>query len=225
MANTTTTQPGRTDDSGESGGVSDNKVDAAKSAAGAVASSAKEQAGGVVAATGEQAREVMAQAQEQMSSTLSSATDQARKALKDTTSQAKSQADDRARQAAVSMREAGDQFRALAEGRVDEAGPMGDYAKLTAERLTGFAARVEEGGIEGLLKEMSRFARRRPGLFIMGAIATGFAAGRLAKHPPAAPTQNAGVQNAGIQNAGIQNAGYGATPDVTLGQGPGAVGG
>lgn len=181
MANTTI-NPGRSGRDPLPEGAMGDQASTAASVAGSAASTAKDHAAEMLSATGEQAREVAAQAKEQMSTALSGATDQARKALRTTTAQAKGQADERARQAARSMRQASSRFQALAEGRVDEAGPVGDYARQAADRLSTLARRVDEDGIQGLLREVSRFARRRPGLFIMGAVAAGFAAGRIAKH-------------------------------------------
>jgi hypothetical protein len=40
---------------------------------------------------------------------------------------------------------------------------------------------LEERGVSGALDDLQRFARRRPGLFLAGALAAGFLAGRAAK--------------------------------------------
>jgi hypothetical protein len=48
------------------------------------------------------------------------------------------------------------------------------------------AERLESGGLEGALSDLQTFARRRPGVFLLGAAATGFAVGRLLRGAQAA---------------------------------------
>ncbi len=154
----------------------------AASAAGSVAGAAKDEATGVGSSAAEQAKEVAAQAKDQARSVMASAGDSAWNALQETTAEVRAQADQRTRQAAEVLRGTTDQFRALAEGRPEEAGPVGEYARQVADQLSQFADRLDEGGIGGLLDDAARFARRRPGLFLVGAAAAGFAVGRFLRN-------------------------------------------
>jgi hypothetical protein len=67
----------------------------------------------------------------------------------------------------------------LAEGRPEEAGQLSAYAQKAAGKVTDVAERVEARGVEGALDDMKSFARRRPGVFLLGAGIAGFATGRL----------------------------------------------
>jgi hypothetical protein len=71
------------------------------------------------------------------------------------------------------------QIQALVEGRTDEAGVAGDYARQAGDKVRQVAGRLEDGGFEGVVDDVRRFAQRRPGLFLIGAAAAGFAAGRM----------------------------------------------
>jgi hypothetical protein len=71
------------------------------------------------------------------------------------------------------------QIQALVEGRRDEAGAAGDYARQAGDKVNQLAGRLEQGGFDGLVDDVRRFARQRPGLFLVGAAAAGFAAGRM----------------------------------------------
>jgi len=56
-----------------------------------------------------------------------------------------------------------------------------DMGRQLADTATRAADKLETGGVDAALADLKRFARRRPGLFLMGAMGAGFAAGRLLK--------------------------------------------
>jgi hypothetical protein len=97
----------------------------------------------------------------------------------DARAQLREQASAQADKAAHSLRRFGDQASALAEGRPGEAGPLANYVEAAAEEIRRTAARMRDGGFEGVLDDTRRFARERPGLFLSAAAIGGFAAGRL----------------------------------------------
>lgn len=165
-----------------------------------VAGHAAQRGGEVVGTAAEQAREVVGTAAEQARTLAGQAKDQARTVIQDAAQQARDQSEQQARRAAGSLRQTGDQLRALAEGRPDEAGQAGEWARQLAEQLSTVAQRVEDGGVEGVLRDVSRFARRRPGVFLLGAAAAGFAVGRM-------------IKNAGSDDDGSQRLGQGDGQD------------
>jgi hypothetical protein len=55
------------------------------------------------------------------------------------------------------------------------------YLDDVQEHVRGWASRLEQRGPQGVMDDMSRFARRRPGLFLAGAVGAGFVAGRLVR--------------------------------------------
>jgi hypothetical protein len=75
----------------------------------------------------------------------------------------------------------GDRVHALAEGRPEDAGPVGQYVDRIADQVDELAGRVNTMGFDGLVDELQRFARRRPGAFLAGAALAGFAVSRLGR--------------------------------------------
>jgi hypothetical protein len=131
--------------------------------AGEVAGTAQSAAKDVTAEAGAQARavvdEVSGQARDLYATTRRELADQA---------QAKSAA------AADGIRRLSDQVSALAEGRVAEAGPLVGYARDAQDRLAQVASRLDQRGPEGILDDVTMFARRRPLVFIGACAGAGF---------------------------------------------------
>lgn len=86
----------------------------------------------------------------------------------------------RSRQAAGTVRTFADRMGALANGDPQNAGPLADLAREGQERLSAFAARLDEGP-SAVLDDVRRFARRQPMLFLATAGVVGFVAGRLVR--------------------------------------------
>ncbi|RRS01801.1 hypothetical protein [Glycomyces terrestris] len=97
----------------------------------------------------------------------------------DARAQLRAQAEAQTERVTESMRRFGDQLGALADGRTEDAGPLAGYAGAAADELRRAAERVRDGGLDGVLDDTRRFARRRPALFLTAAVVAGFAAGRL----------------------------------------------
>jgi len=73
------------------------------------------------------------------------------------------------------------QLTALADGRNAEAGNLPQYLGDLEGKVRQFGQRLEQGGPQGLLDDVTGFARRKPGLFLVGALGAGFAIGRLVR--------------------------------------------
>jgi hypothetical protein len=74
-----------------------------------------------------------------------------------------------------------DQARALLDGQPDEAGALVDQGRSVVAKLDEVTRRLESRGLGGVVDDLERFARRRPGVFLAAAGAMGFAAGRLVR--------------------------------------------
>jgi len=155
---------------------------AAASAAGSVGETAKEEAASVASSAVEQARDIATEAKEQARTVAASAADGARDMVQQTVGDLRTQADEQARRMAGNVRSTSQQLKALSEGNPDEAGPIGDYVRDGAERLARLAERLESRGWDGVLSDVGRFARRRPGMFLAGAMAGGFFVGRFLRN-------------------------------------------
>jgi hypothetical protein len=115
---------------------------------------------------------------------------QTRNVVSETRVQLREQARQQTDKATTVLQGLGGNVRALAEGRTDETGAVGDYVNQVADRLEDLAQRANELGFDGVVDELQRLARRRPGAFLMGAAAAGFAVGRVlrgARDASAAP--------------------------------------
>jgi len=91
------------------------------------------------------------------------------------------QADGRSRQVAAGLQSLSGQLGALRRGRPQEAGPLGAYLAEAEQRVAGLADRLQRGGAQGAIDDVTGFARRRPGLFLAGAVGLGFVVGRVAR--------------------------------------------
>ena len=165
---------------------------AVKDQASEAASTAVAKTGEVAGTATEGARQVASEAANQASQLTQEALSSARGLVSEATGSLREQAGQQTERAASGIRSLSDQVRALAEGRADEAGAAGDYARQAGEKLQQVAERLESGGLDGALSDLQGFARRRPGVFLLGAAATGFAVGRLLRGAQAANADGGG---------------------------------
>jgi hypothetical protein len=128
---------------------------------------------------------------------------QAQQLVANTRSEIQSQADERARQAAEHLRGMSTSITALLDGRPQEAAQISSYLQQAQAKIDGFARRIETGGPQGVIDDLSSFARRRPGAFLLAAGVAGFAIGRAARAGVAAAhDQQPASQPAMLQSGG-----------------------
>jgi polyhydroxyalkanoate synthesis regulator phasin len=144
-----------------------------------VASTAVEGGKWVAAVGQDEARQVASTAAAQAGEVAGEVSTQARNLIEESKTQLHTQARTQTDQLATKLRELGDQVQALVEGRTTDAGPVGDYARQAAQTVTQYADRVQQRGFDGIVDDVQRFARRKPGTFLLGAAVAGFGIGRL----------------------------------------------
>lgn len=127
------------------------------------------------------AREVASQTTKQAGELARDALGEARNVADRARGEAMVHADTQAQKAAGGMRMLSDQLRALANGRPDEAGRAGQFARDAIEPLQRWAERLEQGGVAGLSDEAARMAKRRPAMFLATCAGLGFLTGRVVK--------------------------------------------
>jgi len=139
------------------------------------------QAGSQVASTAtEQAKEVAAETQRQAKDLL----DQGR-------TQVKEQVVSQQQKAGQGLTSLAQELRALADGSSEGApGPARDLLQQASSSVESFASMLQNKEPAELLDEVRRFARRKPGLFLLGAAAAGVLAGRLTSGVKAAHTDS-----------------------------------
>jgi hypothetical protein len=219
---TTGTVPGAASTPG-TGGSGDAKkeavaahADSAKEEARDVASTASEQGRQVAETAKEGAREVAQDASEQLHHVAETAAEEATDLVAQAFGELRSQADAQAGRAAAGLHGLSSQLTALADGRPEEAGPAADYARQITSRLDELASRIDQRGVDGVVEDVTRFARRRPGAFLAGAAAAGFLASRLFRGNQAAQDQGGQGQQRSFPTGDAYGARYGSTGDIDL---------
>jgi hypothetical protein len=152
------------------------------------------QAGSQVASTAaDQAKQVAQETQRQAKDLL----DQGRTQVKD-------QVVSQQQKAGQSLSSLAQELRALADGSSQGApGPARDLLQQASSSVESFASMLQNREPAELLDEVRNFARRKPGLFLLGAAAAGVLAGRL--------TSGVKAAHASPSSSGNGTAGYNAT--------------
>ena len=138
-----------------------------------------------------EARNVGQTAAQAGSQVASTATDQAKQVAQETQRQAKDlieqgrtqvkdQVVSQQQKAGQSLSSLAQELRALADGSSEGApGPARDLLHQASSSVESFASMLQNREPAELLDDVRSFARRRPGMFLLGAAAAGILAGRL----------------------------------------------
>lgn len=174
--------------------------------AGTVAGAARDEAATVATTAADQARTVAQTATEATGQVVGEAARQARDLVSEATQQVRTQAETQTARLAENVRSVAGQLTSMASS-AQEQGPATEIAQQLADKVQSLAGYLEGQTPEALLGDLRTYARRRPGLFLLGAGAVGFLAGRMIKGATATPTTGSG----GVPLAGETNpAGTGA---------------
>jgi gas vesicle protein len=153
-----------------------------------VASTATERGQEVVSLATDEARQVGGAVKDQATRVGGEVVEQGRSLAEEARTQVEQQAHAQSRRLADTLSKVGDEVRALAEGRPEEAENVKPYVSNAADalydaadRLYGLASDIDSRGITGVLDDLQSFARRRPGAFLMGAAVAGFGIGRAVR--------------------------------------------
>ncbi|MCA1842277.1 MAG: hypothetical protein LC792_03630 [Actinobacteria bacterium] len=147
-----------------------------------VAGSAVDRGRQVVEASKGDARQVVGTARQQAVQVRQELAVQSRRLVDQTRSQVHEQAETQAERLASGLRQLGQQTEARAQDRPEEAGSFGDFVGQAGDRLQEWADDLEARGLEGVVEDVSELARRRPGVFLAGAVVVGFGVGRLLRN-------------------------------------------
>lgn len=111
--------------------------------------------------------------------------------------------------------ELGDRVHALADGRPEDAGAVGDYTERIADQVDGLAARVSTAGFDGIVDDVQSFARRRPGAFLASAAVAGFTVSRLGRGVQASKQEQNGSDTSANGAPSVSRAAPTAAPART----------
>lgn len=106
---------------------------------------------------------------------------QSGKLVQEVVDQVRIQMEAQAGQLVAGFRRLVEQGDALVGGNPEQAGPVADVARQVVSELRSLSETVESKGLDGTVREVQRFARRRPAAFLLGATVVGFGLGRLAR--------------------------------------------
>lgn len=191
---------------GASGGQVQQKANQA-------AQTLSEEAGGIKDQAAQAAGEIKDQATSELTSIKGEATQQAKHLGEQARDQVSSQADSVTRQVATYLSDAGHEFTSMADNSSKPDGPITNAMRQLGERVESTARHIETQGSQGIVNDVNRFARNRPGMFLAACAGVGFLAGRLLRNADtqslaqAAKDEISGGQPEGGQFAGTQGQG------------------
>jgi hypothetical protein len=121
---------------------------------------------------------VVESAQERASATMSQVGAQSREMADQARSQVRSEAESQTRRVSEKTRELSHDLRTVAD-QTDVSPFMTSLARDGAQRLDRLSTRLDQRGIDGVVADVKRFARQRPGIFLAGCAGAGFVLGRI----------------------------------------------
>ena len=154
---------------------------AAQQAAGVTASTAKDEAARTAQTAATAAGDVAGTAKEQAGHVAGEAVNQVRQLADDARGEASAQLSSAADKLGDLIRSLATEIRDLSQGNADGSGKVAGLAQQLAGTGDRLADQVSQLGPEGLLREVRSFAARKPGTFLLGALAAGAATGRLVR--------------------------------------------
>lgn len=140
---------------------------------------------------------------------------QARDLVGEARSQVRQQVDVQRGRVSDLLRDLSEELEQMAD-RSDRNGLASDLARQAAMRARDVRSYLDGGG--DVVEDVRRFARRRPGTFLLGAVTAGIVAGRATRAAAAARRRQQADERGGYPTAGTP--GYaGAYPSATTGYG------
>jgi hypothetical protein len=146
---------------------------------GSATAQAKDAASKVAEEASTQASDLKDSAKDHAGAVVDEAREQARNVLSDARRELEQQADQQARRAGDGLRAASSQLRAMADG--GQPGAVTDVTRQVAGTLDRVSTRISEGGFRAVSDDLRGFARRQPGVFLLGAGVAGFLVARAVR--------------------------------------------
>jgi uncharacterized protein YjbJ (UPF0337 family) len=176
-------------------------------------SGAKEQAKQAAGSAVDQSKNVAGTAQEEAARVASEASSQLRGLLQQATSQVEEQSSEQKTRLAQTVRTFAEDLDSM-HAEDQSSGLASQVVQEVAEQARSLASRLEDREPRELLEDVRRFARRRPGTFILGALAAGVITGRLTRAGKAA--QDSGTSSTSSTTAIDRPSSVTTTTDSTL---------
>ncbi|MCE7082926.1 hypothetical protein [Streptomyces sp. ST2-7A] len=145
-----------------------------------VGQEAGEEASATARVAGQAAESTMETAGREAGAVMEEARHQADTAVRELRTRVSEEAGEQTRRAAGTLRRWADDLAEMAEHGPDDS-PARTMVAQSARRGHRAAEYLDHSGVDGLLNDLRRFARRRPGAFLASAALTGLVVGRLAR--------------------------------------------
>lgn len=144
------------------------------------ADAAKHEAADLAGTATAQAKDVLGTAKDEAASVVGEAKTQVKDLYAQTTRELKEQANTQQQRLAGGLRSVSDELGSMASNS-EGSGVASDLVQQVAGRLSGAASWLGDRDPASVVTEVKRFARRKPGVFILGAAITGVVVGRLTR--------------------------------------------
>jgi ElaB/YqjD/DUF883 family membrane-anchored ribosome-binding protein len=162
-----------------------------------VASTAVDQARDVGRSAQGAAHSVAGDVREEVGQVAGELRQQARTMVDETRTHLRDKADAQTAGLADRVGQLAEELRALANGHPEQAATARKYLDQAGSTVADVAGQLRDKDFEGVVRDVQRFARRRPGAFLAASAAVGFLAGRLVRSAkddaePSSPSSTSG---------------------------------
>ena len=135
---------------------------------------------GAVSVVKERAGEVGVVAGEEATAVVEESKFEAQRLIQQSRETLRAEAATQTTRIASTLRDIGQQLRTMTQ-QPGTSGIAVDVGRQLADTAQRAATKLDDNGVETLMTDLKRFARRRPGAFLAGALGAGFVTGRLLK--------------------------------------------
>jgi len=182
--------------------------------------SAKERAAETTGAAADEGKHVGGVAKEEARNVAGEAAHQARSLVDEAMTQVNDQSRTQRDRLVGTLRSVGDDLHAMVQ-QSDSHGLAADLTRQAADRAHAISSHMDGKEPGELLDEVRDFARRKPGLFMLGALGAGVLVGRLARGAKDAKSGTGSRVTQTPAPGGAYGGAYGDTGYVTSGPGAG----
>jgi hypothetical protein len=179
---------------------------ATQQAAGQTATTAKDEAAQVGQVAASAASDVAGTAKQQAGQVAGEAVNQLKSLTDDARNQASQQASKGTDKLSTTVRSLAGEMRDLGQGKGDANSTIAGLVQQLADKGEQLADHISAQGPGGLVQDLRSFASRKPGTFLLGALAAGVVTGRLVKGATADSTPSGTGYGTGYGSE------YGTTP-------------
>jgi len=125
------------------------------------------------------AKDVASSSKEHAGQVVDTASKQAQTLIHDARSQLREQAGSQASKLADTLSSLSSELHSMAGAAHESDDAAATAVREVARRAGTMADQLHRDGLDGVIEKTKQFGRQRPGVFLVGALAAGFAAGRI----------------------------------------------